>query len=39
MNIFAIEQNYHVTKEKMRYPKDKVPEWFIQKRSIYYTVL
>lgn len=38
-NIVESYQNYYVTKEKMRYPKNKVPGWFIQKRSIYYTVL
>jgi hypothetical protein len=38
-NIVESYQNYYVTKEKMRYPKDKVPKWFSEKRDIYYTVV
>ena len=29
-------RDYYSTKEKMRYPKDKVPDWFLKRRKIPY---
>lgn len=32
-------RNYYVTKEKMRYPKNKIPNWFLNNRKIKYDVI
>jgi hypothetical protein len=29
-------RDYYSTKEKMRYPKNKVPDWFLKRRKIPY---
>mgnify|MGYP003344118172 CR=1 FL=1 len=32
-------RDYYSTKEKMRYPKDKIPDWFVQRRKIPFTTV
>lgn len=32
-------RDYYATKERMRYPKNKVPDWFVQRRKLPFTVV
>lgn len=32
-------RNYYLTKDKMRYPKDKIPEWFALRRKIPFVII
>ena len=32
-------RDYYITKEKMRYPKDRIPEWFMSRRVMPYDII
>ena len=38
-NAVKSYRDYYSTKEKMRYPKDKIPDWFSARRKLPFIIL